>query len=122
MNGAGAMSQEHLVDHVLAGHTRQEVVDDGPLVQPARQAVRRREIAFRAPLELRLGLHGIEDGVVQREERQLQLTDDGVLVVSRVPDQRQPLRVSWQVVDAIVVIDPQPAAVTSWSMNCPKNV
>ena len=73
-------------------------MDDDPLVVPADDALGGLECRLAALDQSRVGHHVVEDLVVELQHRQLELADEDVLVVPRVPDQSGLLDVARQVV------------------------
>ena len=62
------MPPENVLDYLLPGHPRQEVVDNGPLVEPAGRPLRGSKLILPAELQVRLRQHMVEHGVVQLQK------------------------------------------------------
>ena len=84
----------------LADEAREEVVDDGPLVVPARQPARGLEHPF---LTHALRPCVIDELVVELDDRLMELDDDQVLVVARVADDGPAIAVTGHVHDTVDV-------------------
>ncbi len=78
---------------------------DEPLVVPAHDPLRRLERGLAALAQRRVGRDQVEHLVVELQHGQLQLADEGVLVVARVAQQRRLLVVARQVVLVVVPAD-----------------
>jgi hypothetical protein len=81
-------------DPVEIDQPRQELVEHDPLVVPAHDGLRLLE-----PPHRRIGRVGdlVDHPVVELQEQEVQLRDDGVLVVARIADQRPTQPVARQV-------------------------
>jgi hypothetical protein len=98
-------------EHVGADHSPQEVVHDQPLVVPPHDPLGRLERGLAAPPQRRVVLHQVDHLVVELEHGELQLADEGVLVVAGIAEQRGVLLVAGQVVLVVVVADEELLAV-----------
>ena len=87
-------------DELVADESREEVMDDGPLVVPARQPAGGLEHPFLTHA-LRPGV--IDELVVELDDGLVELDDDQVLVVARVRDDRPAVAVTRHVQDTVDV-------------------
>ena len=95
------------VRHRAADGLGQELVDHHPLVVPADDPLRLGEGLLQRVCGTEVGLDVGHDGVVEPQERQLDLADHEVLVVAGVGDERDVLAVARQVVTRLAVAGPR---------------
>ena len=95
---------EQRAGKLVADQPRQEVVQDHPLIVPARDAPRLLEEPV---LRRTTRPQPIDRGVVQLEHHHVQLGDKEVGVVTGIADERHPLRVAGQIVRPSRVLLPR---------------
>ena len=107
---------QDVLDEVLADDRGQELMHDDPLVMPAHEPLG--TVKDAVGVGHALGRDRLYDFVVELQQREVQLRDDQVLIVSRVADQCGVLAVARQVTRRGGVDEQLGRAGLAWSYRC----